>query len=179
MDRSALSGFTLWELLTTVGIAAVAIGLAAPSFRSALLGARRTADINGFVSSVQLARNEAIKRGRAIVLCKSADGRRCGGDEITYLSGWIVFANNDDARPPALDAGDELLFQYQPRLRGSITANRPLFEFRAFAWRSTNGTVTFCDADGHPRAVIIRVTGRPRVAAVGPGGRALSCAPLT
>ncbi len=178
MDRHLPSGLSLWELLWTLGIAGVLLALAVPSFRNALLDARRTADINGFVTAVQLARSEAAKRGAAIVLCKTADGLRCGGDELRYDAGWMVFANTDGLRPPERNAGEALLLQYQPWSRGSISANRRLFEFRAFGWRSTNGTVTFCDADGRARAVIVSYTGRPRVAEVGPGGRGLSCANL-
>ena len=176
MDRHLASGLSLWELLWTLGIAGVLLGLAVPSFRNALLDARRTADVNGFVAAVQLAHSEAAKRGEAIVLCKTADGLRCGGDELRYDAGWMVFANTDGLRPPERSPDEALLIHYQPRLRGSISANRRRFEFRAFGWRSTNGTVTFCDADGRARAVIVSYTGRPRVADVGPGGRALSCA---
>ena len=60
---------------------------------------------------------------------------------------------------------------------GTITANRASFQFRPFFWRSTNGTVTFCDERGvaAARAVIVSYTGRPRVSDRGPG-RALTCA---
>jgi len=152
--------------------------LAVPSFRSFLLDARRTADINAFVTAVQLARSEAAKRGIPIVLCKTTDAGDCAGSEIRFDSGWMVFANTDDIRPPQRSAVEDLLLRYEPETRGSIAANRRLFEFRAFGWRSTNGTVTFCDADRRPRAVIISYTGRPRVADIGPGGRPLVCADL-
>lgn len=178
MDRHPQSGLTLWELLWTLGLIGILLTLAVPSFRNVVLDARRTADINGFVTAVQLARSEAAKRGEAIVLCKTADGLGCAGDELRYDSGWMVFVNTDDVRPPERSADEQLLLRYQPRSRGSISANRRLFEFRAFGWRSTNGTVTFCDADGRSRAVIVSYTGRPRVSDVGPGGRALICADL-
>lgn len=178
MDRYLNSGLSLWELLCTLGVTGVVLGLAVPSFRYALLDARLTADINGFISAVQLARSEAAKRGEAIVLCKTADGLSCGDDALRYDAGWMVFANTDGVRPPERSAGEPLLLRYQPRSQGSISANRRLFEFRAFGWRSTNGTVTFCDADGRARAVIVSYTGRPRVADIGPGARALICADL-
>jgi type IV fimbrial biogenesis protein FimT len=90
----------------------------------------------------------------------------------------MVFVNEDERRPPDRAPGETLLYAHKPQIRGSITANRRLFEFRAFGWRSTNGTVTFCDRRGQPhaRAVIVSYTGRPRVSPEGPGGRALVCA---
>jgi type IV fimbrial biogenesis protein FimT len=154
------------------------LALAVPGFRDFLLDARRTADINGFIGAVQLARSEAAKRGEPVVLCKTADSLRCGGDELRYDAGWMVFANTDGLRPPDRSADEALLLHYQPQSRGSISANRQRFEFRAFGWRSTNGTVTFCDRRGAAaaRAVIISYTGRPRTSDRGPGGRRLDCA---
>ena len=178
MDKRRVLGVSLWELLCAVSLGAVALSLATPAFRSFLLDARRTADINAFVGAVQFARSEAAKRGVPVVLCKTADGRDCAGDELRYDSGWMVFVNSDDARPPHRDPSEDLLIRYEPETRGTISANRRLFEFRPFGWRSTNGTVTFCDADGRSRAVIVSYTGRPRVADIGPGGRTLVCADL-
>ena len=178
MGKLRASGVSLWELLCALSLSAAIMTLAVPSFRSLLLDARRTADINAFVAAVQLARSEAAKRGIAIVLCKTFDASTCAGSDVRYDSGWMVFVNTDAIRPPQRSAAEHLLVHYEPTTRGSISANRRLFEFRAFGWRSTNGTVTFCDADGRPRAVIVSYTGRPRVADIGPGGRPLVCADL-
>jgi len=170
--------FTLWELLWTLSVLGTVMAIGAPSMLEFLQASRQTADVNGFVAAVQLARSEAAKRGAAIVVCKSADRRTCAGEELRYDSGWIVFENTDDARPPARGVDEPLIFAYEPVSRGAITSNRRLFEFRAYGWRSTNGTVTFCDASGRARAVIVSYTGRPRIADVGPGGRPLICAEL-
>jgi len=180
MYTSGMRGFTALELLIVTGIAGILVLLAAPSLRSFALDSRRTVDINGFVVAVQLARSEAAKRGRPVVLCKSVDGQNCGDNEVGYETGWMVFVNEDDVRPPQRNADETVLYRYLPQSRGSISANRRLFEFRPFGWRSTNGTVTFCDERGAAaaRAVIISYTGRPRTAAIGPGDRPLICAAL-
>ena len=171
-------GFTLWELLCVLAIAGIITAWGVPGFRSFLLDARRTANVNGFVVAVQLSRSEAAKRGMPVVLCKTLDRRVCAGSERRFDSGWMVFVNTDEARPPNRGPDEELLYFHAPKTAASITANRRLFEFRPFGWRSTNGTVTFCDARGNTqaRAVIVSYTGRPRVAAEGPGGRTLLCA---
>lgn len=173
-------GITLWELIWVLAIAATVTAAAAPGFQSLMLDARRTADINAFITAIQLARSEAAKRGRPAVLCKSVDTATCGGGEIGFDAGWIVFVNTDDVRPPQRGRDEPLLYYHQPQMRGSIRANRRLFEFRAFGWRSTNGTVTFCDRRGEAqaRAVIVSYTGRPRVSPRGPGNRTLRCAHL-
>jgi type IV fimbrial biogenesis protein FimT len=171
------AGFTLWELLTALLIASIALGLGIPSFRQLLLDSRRTADINALVVAVQLARSETAKRARPVVLCKSVDLSSCGGNEIRYDSGWMVFVNVDDLRPPHRSAAEPLLYVHRPEIDGTISSNRALYEFRPFHRRSTNGTITFCDRRGQSeaRAVILSYTGRPRVSTSGPG-RPLVCA---
>jgi type IV fimbrial biogenesis protein FimT len=174
------AGLTLWELICTLLVAGIALGLGVPSFRTFVLDARRTADVNGFVLAVQLARNEAAKRGSAVVVCPSADGERCGPG-MRYDGGWIVFVNTDGARPPQRSAGEPLLYVHRAQTRGSIVGNRNLFEFQPFHFKgSTNGTVVFCDERGASgaRAVIVSYTGRPRPDSLDADGRPLMCAGL-
>jgi type IV fimbrial biogenesis protein FimT len=176
------AGFTLWELLWTVLIASVALGLGVPSFRTFALDSRRTADVNALVLAVQLARSEAAKRGRPVVVCASADGVRCTDPKRHLDAGWIVFVNEDEARPPQRSAAEPVLYVHQSSVAGTITANRDLFEFWPFlGHRSTNGSVVFCDARGAraARAVIVSYTGRPRVDSVAADGGPLTCARLS
>lgn len=174
MPRTA--GFTLWELLITLAIAAVVVGVGVPSLEAVVRDNRRTGDINAFVTAVQLARSEAATRARPVVVCETADTRACGGGDA-FERGWMVFVNTDDRRPIARSPAEPLLFTFEPAGSGPIHSNRRLYEFRPFHRRSTNGTITFCDERGaaEARALIISYTGRPRVAARGPGGRELAC----
>jgi type IV fimbrial biogenesis protein FimT len=169
--RRAL-GFTLWELLCTLGIAGIALGSGVPAFRSLLLDARLTADVNGWVLAVQLARSEAAKRGRPVMVCMTVDTLHCGGGD----AGWMVFVDLDGADPPQRAADEPLLYAHARELAGTIVSNRPYYEFRR-GRRSTNGTVVFCDARGAQaaRAVVVSYTGRPRVSSVGTDGRPLHC----
>ena len=171
-------GFTLWELLCALAVGGVALGLAVPSFTAFLLDARRTADINALVRAVQLARSEAAKQGRDVVLCKTVDQLRCGGTDVDFSVGWMVFVNLDEISPPHRSPAEPLLYVHEPALEGTIASNRPLYEFRVNGRRSTNGTVVFCDRRGQSaaRAVVISYTGRPRVSDRDGDGRRLSCA---
>jgi type IV fimbrial biogenesis protein FimT len=171
-------GFTLAELLIACLLGGIVLGLAVPSVRGVALDAHRTAEINEFVLAVQLARSEASKRGRPVVVCKSADSQSCAGGDLSFDAGWIVFVNTDDVRPPQRSADEPLLLAHAPLGRGSITSNRAYFEFRPVQRRSVNGTVVFCDERGPAaaRAVIVSYTGRPRVASVDSSGASLRCA---
>lgn len=175
------NGFTLAELIAAVAIAALLLGLAVPGFRGVLQDGQRTADVNGFVLAIQVARSEASKRGRNIVVCPTADLRRCTDFERGAPSGWMVFVNEDDTYPPERSALEPLLFVHEVEMRGRIVGNRPYFELRPPFHRSLNGTLVFCDARGPTaaRAVIVSYTGRPRVDTVDAEGRPLACAGLS
>ena len=180
MAKYRHAGWTLYELLLSLVVLGVLSGFAVPGLERFLLDAHRTSNINGFVLAVQLARSEAAKRGRPAVLCASPDGLFCSAGAARYDSGWIVFVNADDLRPPRRSSDEPLLYVHAAVPGAWITGNRALFEFRPFGKRSTNGTVTFCDRRGPAaaRAVIVSYTGRPRVSPRAPGGQPLSCAGL-
>jgi type IV fimbrial biogenesis protein FimT len=173
-------GFTLWELVWTLGIAGLLLGVGVPAFTGVVLDARRTADVNAFVLAVQLARSEAAKRGRTVIVCLTPDRQRCGGGDLASDTGFMTYVNLDDANPPARSPDEPLLYAHAPELRGTIVSNRPFYEFRP-GRRSTNGTVVFCDRRGAAaaRAVIVSFTGRPRVDTRDGDGRPLQCARLT
>jgi type IV fimbrial biogenesis protein FimT len=175
-----LRGLTLWELLCTLSIAAIALTGAIPAFRSFLLDARLTADVNGWVLAVQVARSEAAKRGRPVIVCKTDDTWRCGGTDLPIDAGWMVFVNLDDKYPPRRSASEPLLYVHHPEITGTAISNRPYYEFRV-GRRSTNGTTVFCDQRGAAaaKAVIVSYTGRPRVDRVDADRRPLKCAALT
>jgi type IV fimbrial biogenesis protein FimT len=171
-------GYSLLELLISLVLVAVLLSLGVPGLRDFALDARRTADVNAFVTAIQLARSESAKRARPVVLCHTADTTTCGSPALPYEIGWMVFVDEDDDSPPQRDADETLLLHYLPVLEGSIRSNRAQYVFRPYYRRSTNGTVIFCDHRGPAaaRAVIVSYTGRPRVAATSATGQSLNCA---
>lgn len=171
-------GYSLLELLVTLALVVVLLGLGVPGLRELALDARRTADVNAFVSAIHLARSESFKQSRAVVLCHTADGVACAGARQPYDLGWMVFVDTDDDNPPRRDEHEALLLHHVPVIEGSIRSNRAHYVFLPYYRRSTNGTVVFCDIRGPAaaRAVIVSYTGRPRVADTTAAGRPLSCA---
>jgi type IV fimbrial biogenesis protein FimT len=151
-------GFTLLELLYTVTLAGVVLGLGVPALRGVVLDAQRDRAVSTLVTAVRFARSEAQKRAHTIVLCSSRDRSSCA-DAPSYGAGWIVFEETDPPMERPLLAG-------RPEGAVTVVANRSRFEFRPFPRRSTNGTVVFCDArgDARSRAVIVSYTGRARIA---------------
>jgi len=91
-------GFTLIELMVTVAIAAIVLALAAPAFTDLIARNRMTAAVNTFVTNLQLARSEAVKRGSAVSLCPDnpdTDEIDCSGD-TDWDVGYLVFFDPDE-----------------------------------------------------------------------------------
>jgi type IV fimbrial biogenesis protein FimT len=86
-------GFSLMETLIVIAIVAVLMALAIPTFKFVTQSNRSTAEINGLLSNLQLARAEAIKEGQTVSLCPSVDGATCSGASNAWQSGWLVFSD--------------------------------------------------------------------------------------
>lgn len=104
--RSRARGFTIVELMVTIGIAAVLAGLAAPSFKQVTASNRLKTHTSALHTSLLMARSEAIKRHARVVMCKSSDGATCvtAGD---WQQGWILFADTNDNA--GADAGEPII----------------------------------------------------------------------
>lgn len=170
-------GFTLFELLVTIILIALIIGLAAPSFAASIARQRQRVEINALFHAFHLARKESIMRRKVVSLCPSHDGRNCipGRD---WSSGWLMFENSDRDSPPQIDPGESILTSHRVTDSVHITANRSGFTLRATFLRATNGTFVFCDPLERikTRALVVSYTGRPRVAVHTTDGELYSCA---
>ena len=96
--RRTARGFTLFEAVIVMGMVAVLMAIAVPSYRYITNANRIAAEVNGLLGDLQFARAEAIKQGSTVTVCVSANGTSCSGAEVsTWQNGWIVFndINND------------------------------------------------------------------------------------
>lgn len=154
MEPTHGRGFTLHELLIGVATLAVFAAFAIPSWLKFIDSNRRATEVNRFISTIQLARSEALRRGRTVVVCPSADSTNCG-DRGEWRVGWLA---HPEDRP------ETVLMVHRVGSQRDITANRDRFLVRPPHRRSTNGTVTFCGRHGAaPRAVVVGLIGRPRL----------------
>ena len=171
------NGFSLYELLLTLTLIAVLVGLALPSFAGAAARSRIHAEINALFHAVHLARKESIMRRQVVSLCPSTDGNRCRYS-TDWSIGWIMFNNRDGDDPPEVDPGEPILNRHRVRPEIRISANRRGFTLRGTQKRATNGTLIVCDRARRAaaRGLIISYTGRPRVARARGSGEAYDCA---
>lgn len=108
-------GFTLTELMITLAIAAVLIGLGAPSFTGMLEKRRQAAENSALREHLLLAREEARNSASPVSVCISSDGEKCIGSN--WHEGYIVFRDAEGAG--VLDGGEDLVRHNQAGAPGT------------------------------------------------------------
>jgi len=112
-------GLTLIELLVTVAIAAIVMGLAVPGFQAFFRTSTMANVSNEIRGALMLAREEAIRRGRQVVVCTSTSGTACATNGTNWSGGWMIFV--DSNANDAFDAGEPIL-----RVSGAVPAGTTL-----------------------------------------------------
>ncbi|WP_312960352.1 GspH/FimT family pseudopilin [Stutzerimonas nitrititolerans] len=82
-------GFTLIELMVTIAVLAVVIAIAAPSFTSVIQSNRATALHHEVLGAIQLARSEAVKRRKDVIVCRTEDQEDCANG-ADWSTGWLI-----------------------------------------------------------------------------------------
>jgi type IV fimbrial biogenesis protein FimT len=174
-------GFTLVELIVTVVVAAILLTLAAPNLSSFIQRDRLGTQANDLLADLAFARSEAIKRGAAVIVCKTTDPTAAApACNATATDPWtegrvIWFDNNKNGSVEA----DEVL-RVREKLEGASgngnalhgdgsatgTGNEVSFTQLGMA-NPPQGNTQFvlCDKRGASEALAVAIgpTGRARV----------------
>ncbi len=171
--RRRSRGLSLVELVVVLAICATLGSLTVSAWGGVASSMRLNGYASSFVTQLQLARGEAIKRNARVALCKSPNGETCvasGGWE----QGWIVFhdANNNGVRDPletivsvtaALAEGYRLTGNTNVARYVSYSAHGGT-ELVSGAFQA--GTLTLCQQSAgsvEGREIVIGSVGSPRV----------------
>jgi len=184
MNRFRQRGFNLIELMVTVSLVAILMGIALPNMRDFIRNNRLSSGVNDMLHSLNVARTEAIKRQNGnVVVCGTAApdvvdaAKRC--DYNTFV-GWFVFQDtNGNWQHENAEAVIEGHTALDPSLTVKLDANNAIVSYgpSGFAMpagvRVPTATMVLCDARGvqaqgtgsTARALFITATGRARASA--------------
>lgn len=177
LNASRNRGFTLVESLATLTLCSVVLATGVPAFSEMLATNSIRSEVNSLVAHLQLARSEAVKTGHRAVLCPSSDGERCQGTS-DWGNGYMVFVDENADR--SRDANERVI-RFREITKNSLKIDaglRKTVTYQATGWApGSNLTIAVCDAADRvePRAVVVSMTGRPRVSDVDPDGAPLQC----
>ncbi len=169
---NAAKGFTLIELMVTIALMAIMLGIAAPSFVSFKRNSELTSIANNFLAALNAARTEAMKRNMFAMVMPA-------NNDSNWSKGWTVFVDvNDNGR---FDGADILILQQEApppyiTLTGnnSTAANPSYVRYDGSGFSRPmnsdlpNTTLTIARIDTSSdlqqvRRIKVAVTGRPRV----------------
>jgi type IV fimbrial biogenesis protein FimT len=179
---AAHRGFTLLELMLTITVAAIILGLGIPNMVQFIRNSRLTSAANDLLVSIHVARTEAVKRRLPTRVCFSADPTAtlpaCNGNGTQGWVSWVDTNNDGDA-----DTGEAIIGRHGAlpstlTLKTKPSGNAGYVAYRANGFSPPAADdltgVVLCDARGNQalyagtdisaaRGVLIAATGRPRV----------------
>lgn len=169
-NRTNQSGFTLVELAVTVTIAAILTAWGMSSWKNLLLDNRIVTQANEIMAELTLARSEAIKRRKNVMVCSSNNLTAC--TDTNWELGWIIFEDTDKSNQIN---GDETLL----RVHESLSGGNTLGTGTGIGWRfnysrlglanittgSGRNEFLLCDsrAESFGRKIQLSGTGRPSI----------------
>lgn len=164
-----INGYTMIELLVSLLIAGILLGLSLPSFQDTIESSVTNSQAKLLMTTLNLARSEAIKRGTEVGICASNDSADCDNDD--WSDGWIVFVDNNgdaDGADGSIDAGDVVIRVFDAVGSGSVlTSTFDLFQYNELGFSETGAveTLKLCPSSNNAsnaRSVEISVSGRGR-----------------
>jgi type IV fimbrial biogenesis protein FimT len=176
--RPTQAGFTLPELCTTLAITGILAALGAPGMTSFQDRAVVSAQSEGLMSALRLARQVAVSRGELVSVCAMDPGSAESGEPDClargkdWSAGWIVFVDREERGE--IGASDQVIsVQQAPTLRGGVVGTSRFMSFRASGvllspmahFRVVPPSQPVADEDLPGAALVcVNKTGRPRLA---------------
>lgn len=95
MNKDKQQGLTIIELLATLAIVSILIGIAVPSFHNTIVKTRAETVVASIYHTYQLARDHAIDHRKSVYFCGSDDLKNC---QKTWKKNLVVFTDDNHNR---------------------------------------------------------------------------------
>ena len=152
-----------------MAILGILTAVALPNFADTVESNVTNSQAKLFITTLNLARSESIKRGTNVGICPSNDGADCAAG--SWTTGWVVFvdANGDsDGDTGSIDVGDTIIRVFDALGANSVlTVTTDFLEYNSRGFSATAGvqTMLLCPSTGNSanaRSVEIGLSGRGR-----------------
>lgn len=166
-----MRGFTLIEILVAIAILAIVMAIAIPDFTSTIQNNTIATISNDLISSINLARSEAVKRNVTVSICATSNSNftACGNN---WNLGWLVFVNPTGGNALSNTAAAPLLRIQRINDQSATIATTPTVGILTYSGNGFTATgtgnlsitikATGCTTDSG-RRIAISATGRPSV----------------
>jgi type IV fimbrial biogenesis protein FimT len=160
-------GLSALELLTTLAVAAVLVGLSVPGFAAFRRSAGISSAANELIWALHLARSSAVLRGQPVTVCLTVDEGTCLQTPGTSAAGWLVVQTVGQAVAVQGTPADPVLHRFRLPDTVAIQGTRPAVTFWPVSRAGSTSTFDICDVERRTpgRSIVVSQTGRPRVAA--------------
>jgi type IV fimbrial biogenesis protein FimT len=135
------AGITLIEMMVVVAILAILVALAAPNLSELFIRNRLDTAANEFMTALNFARSEAIKRGVPVTV------RRVSSTSKDWTQGWEIFVDiNGNGSRDAADPREELLLVGQQLVQPLTLRSTQIVE--AYVPFTASGRIALAIDDG-------------------------------
>ncbi|MFM8330223.1 MAG: GspH/FimT family pseudopilin [Candidatus Methylumidiphilus sp.] len=177
MKKISALGFTLIELMVTISMMGIVLTFGVPSLTAMLKNSRIITQANNFISTLNYARSEAVKRGVRVTVCKinGGDFTKCdtGG---SWNQGWIVFVDGGNGfvgNPTTVTPASGTILRVHEGFATLTVSTSGVANYVSFAPNGTSqtssgafqaGTLTVCPPSPagsiKGRSIVINAVGR-------------------
>ena len=176
MQQKYIRGFTIPELIITLGVAAIILSTAVPGVSTTIKDNRLATRVNDVITDIHFARSEAVKRDVRVILCRSsnpnADPPSCneGSPGYTWTGGYLIFADDGQATNSVYNAGSDILLRRGQAATSGVKMstndnwNRNLeFNPNGSLHEGGIGIMSICDDRGKEegRQIVVSLSGIP------------------
>ncbi len=177
-------GFTFLELIITIAIAAILMGIAIPSFQSLISSTRIYSQTRTLFNTLVMTRSRAITSGYRTILCPTIDGEQCNSDNKWHHQLIIFEDKNSNGKRDlesepivhTTEAAEQLNIYSGSSYTSSGARRKVAYYPMGHAYGSTI-TITVCDKRGatQPYLIVVSNFGRPRISSVRADGSKPQC----